>query len=75
MDVASETARMLVTTARRLEDLPDVDTAVACGEIGFDRAVAVSRLAGRDNALDLLSDAAGYDIDGIRAVGRHSDAG
>ncbi len=60
--------RVLVTTARRLEDLPDVDQAVACGEIGFDRAVAVSRLAGRDNALDLLSDAAGYDIDGIRAL-------
>ena len=37
MDVAPETARMLVTTARRLQDLPDIDEAVACGEIGFDR--------------------------------------
>jgi len=68
MDVAPETARVLVSTARRLEDLPDVDEAVACGEIGFDRAAAVSRLAGRDNALDLLSEAARYDIDGIRAL-------
>ncbi len=50
MDVAPETARVLVSTARRLQDLPDVDEAVATGVIGFDRAVAVSRLAGRDNA-------------------------
>ena len=68
MDLARETARVLVTTARRLQDLPDVDDAVACGEIGFDRAAAVSRLADRDNALDLLDEAAGYDIDGIRAL-------
>jgi len=68
MDVAPETARLLVSTARRLEDLPDVDTAVAAGEIGFDRAAAVSRLAGRDNSLDLLDEAAGWDIDGIRAL-------
>ncbi|MGB9358212.1 MAG: DUF222 domain-containing protein, partial [Acidimicrobiia bacterium] len=61
LDVAPETARVLVSTARRLQDLPDVDAAVATGEIGFDRAVAVSRLASRDHALDLLSEAAGYD--------------
>ncbi len=68
MDLAPETAKVLVTTAQRLEDLPDVEAAVACGVIGFDRAAAVSRLAGRDNALDLLSEAAGYDIDGIRQL-------
>ena len=68
MDLARETAGMLVTTALRLDDLPDVDAAVAAGVIGFDRAAAVSRLAGRDNSLDLLSEAAGYDIDGIRAL-------
>ncbi len=67
MDLAPETARVLVSTTRRLENLPDIDTAVTTGEIGFDRAAAVSRLAGRDNALDLLSEAAGYDIDGIRS--------
>ena len=68
MDLAPEMAAMLVTTARRLEDLPDVDAAVASGEIGFDRAVAISRLAGRDDALDLLAEAAGYDIAGVRAL-------
>ena len=68
MDLAPETAKILVGTAQRLEDLPDVDTAVSTGVIGFDRAAAVSRLASRDNALDLLSEAAGYDINGIRQL-------
>jgi len=68
MDLAPETAGVLVSTARRLEDLPDVDAAVTTGEIGFDRAVAVGRLAGRDDALDLLSEAADYDIQGIRVL-------
>ena len=56
---------MLVTAARRLQDLPDIDHAVTSGEIDFDRAVAVSRLAGRDDALDLLNQTAGYDIAGF----------
>jgi len=68
VDVAPETAGVLVSTSRRLEDLPDIDDAVAMGEIGFDRTVAVSRLAGRDDALDLLNEAAGYDIEGIRVL-------
>ena len=68
MDLAPETAKVLVSTALRLEGLPDVDAAVASGLIGFDRAAAVSRLAGRDSALDLLSKAAGYDIAGIRLL-------
>lgn len=66
--LASETAATLVTTARRLEDLPNIDAAVPSGEIGFDLAVAVGRLAGRDDALDLLSEPAGCDIDGIRTL-------
>ena len=37
LDVAPETARDLVATTHRLEDLPDVEDAVAAGEIGFDR--------------------------------------
>jgi hypothetical protein len=66
MDLAPETAGMLVATAWRLEDLPDVDEAVASGAIGFDRAVAVSRFAGRDDSLDILGETAGFDIEGIR---------
>ena len=68
IDVAPETAKALVNTARRLEDLPDVDHAVTCGEIGFDRAAAISRLSGRDDALDLLAETAGRDIEGIRVL-------
>ena len=66
MDVASETAGVLVATAWRLEDLPDVDEAVASGVIGFDRAVAVCRFAGRDDSCDILGETAGFDIAGIR---------
>ena len=49
-DLAPETAGMLVATAWRLQDLPDVDEAVTCGVIGFDRAVAVCRFAGRNDS-------------------------
>lgn len=65
LDVAPETARELVSTAKRLTELPEVDDAVASGAIGFDRAVAVSRFAGRDDSLDVLSEMAGFDIAGI----------
>jgi len=68
LDVAPETARDLVATAHRLEDLPDVEDAVGSGEIGFDRAVAIGRFAGRDDSLDLLDDLAGYDVVGIRRL-------
>ena len=68
IDVAPETARELVGTARRLEELPDINEAVTCGEIGFDRAAAISRLANRDDALDLLTETAGRDIEGIRIL-------
>ena len=66
LDVAPETARDLVATTHRLEDLPDVADAVGSGLIGFDRAVAVGRFAGRDDTIGLLGDVAGYDIVGIR---------
>ena len=66
MDLAPETAGVLVTTAWRLEDLPDVDEAVSTGVIGFDRAVAVSKFAGRDDSCNVLNDTAGFDVSGIR---------
>jgi hypothetical protein len=68
LDVAPETARALVATTHRLDDLPDVQEAVETGEIGFDRAVAVGRFSGRDDNLDLLGDLAGFDIAGIRRL-------
>jgi len=68
LDLAPETARDLVATSQHLEELPDVAEAVATGDIGFDRAVAVGRFAGRNDNLDLLTDMAGYDIAGIRQL-------
>ena len=66
MDVAPETARTLVSTAKRLQELPEVEHAVASGAIGFDRAAALSRFAGRDDSLNILCETAGFDIAGIR---------
>ena len=60
LDVSPETARDLVATAKHLEELPDVEDAVASGEIGFDRAVAVGRFAGRDDTFDLLERHGGF---------------
>ena len=60
LDVSPETARDLVATAKHLEELPDVEDAVESGRIGFDRAVAVGRFAGRDDTFDILNDMAGF---------------
>ena len=68
LDVSRETARDLVATTHRLEELPDVEEAVAAGAIGFDRAVAVGRFADRDDNVDLVNEMAGYDIAGIRRL-------
>jgi hypothetical protein len=66
LDVAPETARDLVATSKHLQELPEVEDAVASGQIGFDRAVAVGRFAGRVDTGDILADMAGFDISGIR---------
>ena len=66
LDVAPETARDLVATSKHLQALPDVEDAVATGEVGFDRAVAVGRFAGSDDTADLLTVLAGFDVAGIR---------
>ena len=66
LDVSPETARDLVAASRHLAELPDVQQAIETGEIGFDRAVAVGRFAGRDDTCDLLNELAGFDIAGIR---------
>ena len=66
LDVAPETARDLVATAKHLQALPEVEDAVAAGLIGFDRAVAVGRFAGSDDTGDVLGEMAGFDVAGIR---------
>lgn len=67
LDVAPETARALVATARRLQDLPLVEKTAAAGELSFDRIAAVAQLIkpGKDEAM-VLAETAGFDVAGIR---------
>ncbi|MEN8113459.1 MAG: DUF222 domain-containing protein [Actinomycetota bacterium] len=72
LDVHSDTARKLVTTARRLETLPNVDAAARDGAVSFDRiwAAAKAAVADGDDA-DLLDDYWRYSVDGVaRLSGR-----
>ena len=71
LDVSPETARDLVATTAASRSLPDIQEAIAAGEIGFDRTVAMGRFAGRDDTGDIVSDLAGYDIAGIRSWRRN----
>ena len=51
IDVAPETGRTLISTGRRLEELPVVDEAATAGAIGFDIA-GIRRLAARRRRAD-----------------------
>ncbi|MCI0545597.1 MAG: 13E12 repeat family protein, partial [Actinobacteria bacterium] len=44
LDVASDTARSLVRTMRRLQDRPDLHRVLAEGGVSFDRAEGLSRI-------------------------------
>jgi hypothetical protein len=65
LDVLPDTAKVLVSTARRLEELPLVEAAALAGEITFDRAAAVARLATPGDEETVLADSAGLDVAGI----------
>lgn len=65
LDIAPDTAKTLVSTARRLDGLPLVEAAALAGEITFDRAAAVARLATPGNEETALEDSAGLDVAGI----------
>ena len=68
LDVAPETAKALVTTARRLEALPTVGDAVGEGSISFDRTTAVARIAEPSEDATILDELAVYDVAGIRRL-------
>ncbi len=65
LDVAPDTAKTLVNTARRLDALPIVEQAAAAGELTYDRTVAVARLAQPCDEETVLEDSAGFDVAGI----------
>ena len=68
LDVSPETAKALVTTARRLETLPTVQHAVEEGTISFDRATAVARIADPSEDATIIDELAVYDVAGIRRL-------
>jgi hypothetical protein len=64
LDVSTDTAYQLVTTARRLLDAPEIAGQLSRGEITFDRAEAMSRIPAehREDWHD------GLDIQGLRRI-------
>jgi len=68
LDVAPETAKALVTTARRLEALPTVQDAVAEGTVSFDRTTAVARIAEPSEDTTIIDELAVYDVARIRRL-------
>ena len=68
LDVAPETAKALVSTARRLEALPSVQDAVAEGTVSFDRTTAVAHIAVPSEDETIIDELAVYDVAGIRRL-------
>jgi hypothetical protein len=68
LDVAPETAKTLVATARRLEALPSVEDAVKDGSISFDRTTAVARIADPSEDGTIIDELSVYDVAGIRRL-------
>jgi Domain of unknown function (DUF222)/HNH endonuclease len=65
MDVSAETAAEIVRTARLAEQHPELEAALAAGEVSWGRAVVIAPLLA-DYSIDEL---ACYDIAGIRRLG------
>ena len=68
LHVAPETAKALVSTARRLEALPTVEDAVGDGSISFDRTTALARIAEPSEDQTIIDELAVYDVAGIRRL-------
>ncbi len=64
LDVSSDTAYRLTSTAQRIQDAPEVAQALQRGEITFDRAEAMSRIPAESRA-DWHQ---GLDIQGLRRI-------
>jgi hypothetical protein len=68
LDVAPETAKALVSTARCLENLPSVESAATEGAVSFDRAVAVARIADPSEDDTIVDELAVFDVAAIRRL-------
>src|SRR5665811_380089 len=67
LDVAIETASALIRTSRTVRDTPQVADALAEGEITFDRATELCRLASA-GVTDALETGLWHDIAGLRSL-------
>lgn len=64
LDISSETASRLTSTAHRLQDAPGLASSLARGEITFDRAEVMARIPAESRAEWHL----GVDIQGLRHI-------
>lgn len=65
LDLAPDTAKTLVATARNLSELPMIEEAAASRELSFDRIAAIARLAQAGDEADVLAESAVLDVAGI----------
>jgi hypothetical protein len=68
LDVAPETAKALVSTSRRLEALPTVESAAGDGLVSFDRTAAVAQIAIPSEDQTIIDELSIYDVAGIRRL-------
>jgi 5-methylcytosine-specific restriction endonuclease McrA len=68
LDVANDTARSLLVTARRTPELSDRMADLKHGDSTFDRAAALARLVGAGADDDVMERAAGCDLAGIHRL-------
>ena len=68
LDVAPDTAKTLVSAARRCEALPTVETALTDGTVTYDRVVAAARIAQPSEDGTILDEVACYDVAGIQRL-------
>ena len=71
--LAHGTARRLVDTARRLQDLPVLSAAFAEGDLSFDQVEAVSKVATPETELRLVEVVPGLTVAGLERAARRAD--
>lgn len=71
--LAHATARRLVDTARRLSDLPVLSERLEAGDLSFDQAEAISKVATPDTEEALIDEALGLSVSGLERMARRGN--
>lgn len=71
--LAHATARRLVDTARRLSDLPVLSERLEAGDLSFDQAEAISKVATPDTEEALIDEALGLSVSGLERMARRAN--